>query len=442
MDGRLDSWKEIANHFGRRVRTVQRWEKEEGMPVRRHAHRRRGTVFALVGELDAWWLSRTGPPADEDLPGERGRPEAAARQAPAPAGARAGWLSRAAARTWAAGLAVLALAAGSLLAGRVALSPGETRPAAARASRDPARVLQARYLLHRASLPEVERAVQLCSAPPTPGEAAAVHECRAQGLMALTRHGRLPLAQGLERTRAEAERALALDPHRVEALVVATWARHAQDWDRGAAEAGYRRAAALAPDAALPHHRLAHLLSTAGRHDEAIAELRLAQRAEPLSAALNDDGCWFFYRARRFPEAIEEARRALLLEPERHGALECVVDSAAALGDHAAARAAAVTLLAGLEDPAAAELAGAPADEASRRLHLRLLARLDEEEGASASARAFLNAELGRRDEALAWLERSVAAREGVVLLVRVHPAFDSVRTDPRLEELLRRAGV
>jgi tetratricopeptide (TPR) repeat protein len=477
MEGRLDSWKEIASHFGRRVRTVQRWEKEEGMPVHRHAHRRRGTVYALVAELDAWWRSRTVPPGEEPrlgaptpeaAPAER-RPDlgagvSAARAAawsPAPwreTAASPGGLARrpageavppgrrwrAAHRIWAASLAALALAAGSLVAARVAGPEARPRGAAAVRSGDPDRVLQARYLLHRGSLPEVARAVALCAGTGAAGEEAALHECRAQGLMALVRHGRLPLDEGLRRVRDEAERALALDPGRAEALVSATWARYAQDWDRDAAESGYRRAAALDPRAALPRHRLAHLLSTAGRHDEAIAELRLAQRAEPLSAALNDDGCWFFYRARHHAEAIEEAQRALLLEPERPGALECVVDAASALGDHAAARAAAVTLLAALRDPAAAEIAAAPAAEARDRLHLRLLARLEREEDGpgSASAHAFLNAELGRRDEALAWLERSIAAREGVVLLVRVHPAFDSVRGDPRLEALLRRAGV
>src|SRR6478672_369361 len=60
---RLESWKEIAAHFGRRVRTVQRWEKEEGLPVRRHAHRLRGTVYALPEELDGWWATRSVPPA-------------------------------------------------------------------------------------------------------------------------------------------------------------------------------------------------------------------------------------------------------------------------------------------------------------------------------------------------------------------------------------------
>jgi len=55
---RLDSWKEIAAHLGRSVRTVTRWEREEGLPVRRHVHGKAGTVFAYKSELDAWWVSR------------------------------------------------------------------------------------------------------------------------------------------------------------------------------------------------------------------------------------------------------------------------------------------------------------------------------------------------------------------------------------------------
>ena len=53
-DGRLDSWKEIASYFRREVRTVQLWEKREGLPVHRHFHKQLGSVFAFRSELDAW----------------------------------------------------------------------------------------------------------------------------------------------------------------------------------------------------------------------------------------------------------------------------------------------------------------------------------------------------------------------------------------------------
>jgi len=51
---RLESWKEIAAYFNRGVRTVRRWEKEEGLPVRRQVHKKLSTVYAHKPELDAW----------------------------------------------------------------------------------------------------------------------------------------------------------------------------------------------------------------------------------------------------------------------------------------------------------------------------------------------------------------------------------------------------
>jgi TolB-like protein/Tfp pilus assembly protein PilF len=55
---RLESWKEIAAYLNRDVTTVQRWEKREGMPVHRHLHDKRGSVYAVPAELDAWRHSR------------------------------------------------------------------------------------------------------------------------------------------------------------------------------------------------------------------------------------------------------------------------------------------------------------------------------------------------------------------------------------------------
>src|SRR6202011_5221176 len=54
----LDSWKEIAGYVKRDVSTVQRWERREGMPIHRHVHDKRGSVYAFSSELDAWLQSR------------------------------------------------------------------------------------------------------------------------------------------------------------------------------------------------------------------------------------------------------------------------------------------------------------------------------------------------------------------------------------------------
>jgi len=50
----LHGWKEIASHFSRSVRCVQRWERTEKLPVHRHNHARGSTVYAFVKELEAW----------------------------------------------------------------------------------------------------------------------------------------------------------------------------------------------------------------------------------------------------------------------------------------------------------------------------------------------------------------------------------------------------
>ncbi len=64
----LTSWKEIASYLGKGVRTVQRWEAQLGLPVRRPNHRDRGIIFAHREELDAWlnktWHAKSGPKND------------------------------------------------------------------------------------------------------------------------------------------------------------------------------------------------------------------------------------------------------------------------------------------------------------------------------------------------------------------------------------------
>lgn len=56
---RLDSWKDIAQYLNRSVRTVQRWEMLEAMPVHRHCHGTGGSVYAHKQEVDAWRSSRS-----------------------------------------------------------------------------------------------------------------------------------------------------------------------------------------------------------------------------------------------------------------------------------------------------------------------------------------------------------------------------------------------
>ena len=61
---RLDSWKEIGAYLKRDVTTVRRWEKREGLPVHRHLHERRESVYAYKQEIDSWWAGRRNHLAD------------------------------------------------------------------------------------------------------------------------------------------------------------------------------------------------------------------------------------------------------------------------------------------------------------------------------------------------------------------------------------------
>ena len=75
LSDRLDTWKEVASHLRRSVRTVQRWEREEGLPVHRHRHDKQGSIYAFKHELDQWWTARGAElePADPAAePSEKG----------------------------------------------------------------------------------------------------------------------------------------------------------------------------------------------------------------------------------------------------------------------------------------------------------------------------------------------------------------------------------
>ncbi len=132
---RLESWKEIAAFFHRDVRTVQRWEAREGMPVHRHLHLDRNAVFAFTSELDEWWRLRRPP----ELPGNPvARADGALPPAESPAAPALGFTPAAdpvtpappARRSFRAGLGLAGLAV--IVAGAVVVSIalGRWRPAA------------------------------------------------------------------------------------------------------------------------------------------------------------------------------------------------------------------------------------------------------------------------------------------------------------------------
>jgi TolB-like protein/Tfp pilus assembly protein PilF len=68
---RLDSWKEIATYLKRGVRTVRRWEHQEGLPAHRHLHGTQGTVYAFADEIDKWLRGRSVEKGADQLPADQ-----------------------------------------------------------------------------------------------------------------------------------------------------------------------------------------------------------------------------------------------------------------------------------------------------------------------------------------------------------------------------------
>jgi TolB-like protein len=64
---RLDSWKEIATYLKRGVRTVRRWERQEGLPVHRHAHGKQATVYGFAHEIENWLRGRSAEESADRL---------------------------------------------------------------------------------------------------------------------------------------------------------------------------------------------------------------------------------------------------------------------------------------------------------------------------------------------------------------------------------------
>jgi tetratricopeptide (TPR) repeat protein len=84
-DDRLSSWKEIAAYLGRDVRTVQRWERTQRLPVHRHRHSRLSTAYAFKSELDRWWDQRPQENgADQQVLGSHDREAGADESTPVP----------------------------------------------------------------------------------------------------------------------------------------------------------------------------------------------------------------------------------------------------------------------------------------------------------------------------------------------------------------------
>ncbi len=240
-------------------------------------------------------------------------------------------------------------------------------------------------------------------------------------------------------------KALELDESSAEAHVSLATVRF-MHYDWAEAEPEFRRALALNPNYATAHHWYALHLSALGRHAEAIEHVRRAQELDPLSLVITANAGWCYFLARQYDLTIEQSRHALDLDPNFDSAYGYMAQAYVEKGMAKEALAAfqkAQELTGGTGY--FAELAYANAVFRKKQEALRLLAEFQARAGrelVSAYDVAMVYASLGDKERAFSWLTRSYENREARLVNVKQHPRFDSLHSDPRFDELLRRIGL
>jgi serine/threonine-protein kinase len=249
---------------------------------------------------------------------------------------------------------------------------------------------------------------------------------------------------GIPQAEAAARRALELD----ESLADAHYALASlklDGWDWEVAEREYKRAIELNPNLAKAHAGYSSYLSVMGRHEQAIAEIKRTREVDPLSplgkGAVGDR----LRNARQYDQAIEALKKSLEQFqnfPNLHLNLGRVYAAKEQYAEAIASYQEAIRL--GLDTSSTEIYLGAAyALGGERERAQSILKRLQtSNQYVSPAQLAVLYAALGEREQAFASLERAYAARDLQLKFLGVDPAYDSLRSDPRFADLLRRVGL
>ena len=247
----------------------------------------------------------------------------------------------------------------------------------------------------------------------------------------------------MPRAKAAGQRALALDEslgegHVSLGSVLLRWDR---DW--AGAERELKRAIDLQPSSGYAHYAYADFLSALGRHDDAIAEIRTAQQYDPLSLNGTVAAGIVYFFARRFDQAIVEFRKAVELEPRYSWSYAGLAISYAAEGRKEEALALAGKARQADDDPMVLATAGGvypPFGElAQARRVLAKLGEIGKHRYVCPYEVAIIHLGLGETDGAFELLERGFRERSKCMIYTRVDPRLDSVRSDARYADLVRR---
>jgi TolB-like protein/tetratricopeptide (TPR) repeat protein len=254
----------------------------------------------------------------------------------------------------------------------------------------------------------------------------------------------VPVVEGMERAKAMARKAIALDETLAEAHTSLGWVTFIFDWDWPAAEREFSRAIQLNPRYPTARQWHAWLLVAMGRFDEALAEGRAAIDLDPASVSIRRSMGWLHYYARQYEPALDNLRRALAMDPtaeETHRMLGLVYlqqglydDARASFKEAVASSNYDVMALAGLGHVAARR---GRLDET--RAILNDFYERSKTTYVSPVALCGLHVALGEADDAFGWLEQAYRERRGWLAYLKIEPILDGLRNDPRFPRLVER---
>ena len=244
-----------------------------------------------------------------------------------------------------------------------------------------------------------------------------------------------------------AMQALNIDDGLAEAHTSLAYVKMNYDWDWAGADREYQRAIELNPGYPRAHSLYAWCLSARGRFNEGLAEIKRALELDPFSPAENNNVGWHLHMARRDDEAIPQFRKTMAIDPtfvRVHYYLGLAYEQKKMYGEAISQFEKWVTLAEGNPSSQAA-LAQAYA-VAGRRLEARKLTNeledLKKDKYVSSYELAVIYVGLGETDQALRSLQQAYEERDGWLAgWVKVDPRLDSLRSEPRFRELLRRLG-
>jgi TolB-like protein/DNA-binding winged helix-turn-helix (wHTH) protein/Flp pilus assembly protein TadD len=259
-------------------------------------------------------------------------------------------------------------------------------------------------------------------------------------------HGFASPAEALPRAKAAALKAVEIDPASGEAHAsLALVLSHQRSW--AAAEIEFTRALELSPGYANAHHWYGDYLSVLGRHEEALAEANRAFALDPLSPMINTWLGYRYYEGRSFDEAIEQGRKILEFDPS-FAAAHLLLGQAylqKGLQAQAISELQNATTLSGDSPSYMAEVGVAYAVSGKKVEALSVinqLRKVAKQSYVSSYGLAQIYAALGDKPNTMNCLQS--AYDEGAVWMqyLQVDPVLDSVRSQPRFQDLVRQMGL